>query len=68
MANDPEFAKEIESLGGKVYVFDEYFKGYNYRKFAGQWKKFFRKHRTKDRQLLQAEHIPYSSIDKDETD
>ncbi|MBQ8985568.1 glycosyltransferase [Candidatus Saccharibacteria bacterium] len=42
--NDLFYKDEIESLGGKVYVFDEYFKGYNYFAFARQWREFFKKH------------------------
>lgn len=42
--NDLFYKDEIESLGGKVYVFDEYFKGYNYFAFTKQWKEFFKKH------------------------
>ena len=42
--NETFFKDEIESLGGKVYIFDEYFKGYNYFSFAKQWKEFFRAH------------------------
>ena len=38
------YKKEIESLGGKVYIFDEYFKGYNYFAFIKQWREFFKKH------------------------
>lgn len=38
------YKDEIESLGGKIYIFDEYFKGYNYFAFKKQWKEFFRKH------------------------
>lgn len=42
--DDLFYKDEIESLGGKVYVFDEYFKGYNYFRFAKQWKTFFKNH------------------------
>lgn len=42
--DDLLYKKEIESLGGKVYVFDEYFKGYNYLRFTKQWKQLFKKH------------------------
>ena len=38
------YKDEIESLGGRVYVFNEHFKGYNYFSFTGQWKEFFRAH------------------------
>ncbi len=42
--NEKHFAKEIESLGGRVYVFDEYFNGKNYFKFKRQWTDFFKSH------------------------
>ena len=42
--NEKHFAKEIESLGGRVYVFDEYFNGRNYFKFKRQWADFFKSH------------------------
>lgn len=42
--NNLLYKEEIESLGGKVYIFDEYFKGYNYFGFTKQWKEFFKKH------------------------
>ncbi len=42
--NEKYFAKEIKSLGGRVYVFDEYFNGKNYFKFKRQWADFFKSH------------------------
>lgn len=42
--DDGHYVDEIESLGGRVYVFGDYFKGYNYGRFVKQWKKFFRDH------------------------
>lgn len=42
--NEKHFAKEIESLGGKVYALDEFFNGRNYFRFKRQWVDFFRTH------------------------
>ncbi len=38
------YKEEIESLGGRVYVFDEFFKGHNYNSFIRQWRVFFEEH------------------------
>lgn len=42
--NETFHKKEIEAYGGKVFVFDEYFKGLNYFRYCRQWKEFFKKH------------------------
>ena len=36
---------EILRLGGKVYIFNEFFKGTNYYKYEKQWKDFFESHK-----------------------
>ena len=38
------FKKEIESYGGRVYTFDECFRGFNYCQYKKQWKVFFMDH------------------------
>ena len=42
--NETFFKKEIESYGGRVFVFDEYFKGINYYRYCRQWEEFFKGH------------------------
>lgn len=40
----PFHEEEIKKLGGKIYIFDENFRGYNYLSFTKQWKDFFKTH------------------------
>lgn len=42
--NEILYKDEIEKLGGKVYIFDEYFNGKNFFNFKKQWVDFFRTH------------------------
>lgn len=39
------YSDEIKKLGGKVYIFDEYYKGINHHKYIKQWKDFFKQHK-----------------------
>lgn len=42
--NELFFKEEIESLGGRVFIFDKSFNGFNYALFTRQWKNFFKDH------------------------
>lgn len=42
--NDNFYENQIKCLGGKIYFFDEYFKGYNYFNYTKQWREFFDNH------------------------
>lgn len=38
------YKDEIEGMGGKVFIFDQYMKGYNLLSYNRQWKRFFNQH------------------------
>lgn len=41
---DSEYTKDIEKLGGKIYVVND-FKGYNFIEYINSWHNFFKEHR-----------------------
>ena len=42
---DSEYTREIEKLGGKIYLVND-FKGYNIIEYINSWHNFFKKHRN----------------------